>query len=141
MVAVPVVLPVKSVVQEPADSVQLAATVPMLGSDDVKLTTPVGVFEAVVVSGTAALQIDFSPEAMVPGLHAILEDVLSFPVFPLVAAGLEGECNRNGTRNAPIPATMRATAPILRLLGMFILVSLSFFLSGRDFSGPAILFN
>ncbi len=126
MVAVPVVMPVKSAVHEPADSVQLAATAPTLGSDDVKLTTPVGVFEAVVVSGTAALQIDFSPEAMVPGLHAILEDVLSFPLlFPLVAAGLEGECNRNGTRNAPIPATMRATAPILRLLGMFILVFLA----------------
>src|SRR6266571_603406 len=48
---------------------------------------------------------------------------LSPPVV-VVGAGLvpcvEGECSRNGTRNAPIPATMSAAAPSLRLLGMFI---------------------
>src|SRR5437870_6816479 len=33
---------------------------------------------------------------------------------------VEGECSRNGTRNAPIPGAMRAAAPNVRVLGAII---------------------
>src|SRR5437867_2510960 len=62
------------------------------------------------------------------------------PPFPpgvggegLVPCG-EGEWSRNGTRKAPIPDTMSAAAPSLRLLGMFILFSIPFCL-GAPFLG------
>src|SRR5256885_17026021 len=49
------------------------------------------------------------------------------PLPGVVGVGLvpcvEGECSRNGTRNAPIPAAMRAAAPTVRLLGTIILFS------------------
>src|SRR5256885_16889010 len=49
------------------------------------------------------------------------------PLPGVVGVGLvlcvEGECSRNGTRNAPIPAAMRAAAPSVRLLGTIILFS------------------
>jgi len=49
------------------------------------------------------------------------------PLSGVVGAGLvpwvEGECSRNGTRNAPMPAMMRAAAPSLRLLGIIMLSS------------------
>src|SRR5207244_4984069 len=51
------------------------------------------------------------------------------PLPGVVGVGLvlcvEGECSRNGTRNAPIPAAMRAAAPSVRLLGTIILFSIS----------------
>ena len=74
-VAVPAAPAANSAVQVPADRVQLAATVPAEGFDEVKLTVPVGVFEEVVVSGTVAIQFDLLPEVIVLGLHVILEDV------------------------------------------------------------------
>src|SRR5438445_3351820 len=49
------------------------------------------------------------------------------PLPGVVGVGLvlcvEGECSMNGTRNAPIPAAMRAAAPSVRLLGIIILFS------------------
>src|SRR5437867_7114328 len=67
------------------------------------------------------------------------------PPFPpgvggegLVPCG-EGEWSRNGTRKAPIPDTMSAAAPSLRLLGMFILFFLSPFAWGRNSSGEYII--
>ena len=124
MVAVPVATLVKSAVHLPADSEQLADTVPTPGFDDAKLTVPVGTFEAVVVSGTDAVQLEVPPMAIVLGLHVILEDVLSFaPVGVGLVPWGDGECSRNGTRNAPIPAAMRAAAPSVRLLGTIILFS------------------
>ena len=74
-VVVPAATPAKSAVQVPADNVQLVATLPTPGFDDAKLTVPVGVFEGVVVSGTVAVQVDLLPEAIVLGLHAILDEV------------------------------------------------------------------
>ena len=74
-VAVPAAIPMKSAVHLPADKVQLAATVPTSGFDDPKLTVPVGIFEAVVVSGMVAVQVDLPPDGTVLGLHVIMEDV------------------------------------------------------------------
>ncbi len=119
-------------VQLPSESVQLACTVPTLVSEEEKLTVPVGVFEGVVVSGTVAVHMDFPPESMLLGLHAMLADVVSFALwllllFPLVVVGAglvpcgEPPCHRySGTPTAAIPARIRAMAPSLRLLGMFI---------------------
>src|SRR5437660_4109057 len=53
---------------------------------------------------------------------------------------VEGECSRNGTRNAPIPAAMRAAAPNVRLLGTIILFSYLPLFSDPP-SGLAILFK
>src|SRR6266571_3427002 len=64
---------------------------------------------------------------------------------PVVVVGdglvpcVEGECRRNGTRNALIPATMSAAAPSLRLLGMFILFPIP--LLGGRVPRESILFN
>jgi hypothetical protein len=52
--------------------------VPTPGLDDVKLTVPVGVFDALVVSGTVAVQVDAAPIVRVLGLHETLEEVASF---------------------------------------------------------------
>src|SRR5205809_6022422 len=134
MVAVPIATLVKSAVHLPADSEQLADTVPTPGFDDAKLTVPVGTFEAVVVSGTDAVQLEVPPMAIVLGLHAILEDVLSFaPVGVGLVPWGDGECSRNGTRNAPNPATISATAPSLRPLGSTILFLAALFLGNACF--------
>jgi hypothetical protein len=76
-VAVPGATPVKAAVQVPADSVQLAATVPTVLSEDVKLTVPVGVFAAVVVSVTVAVQVEVLAMLMLAGLHETPVEVLS----------------------------------------------------------------
>ncbi len=55
-VAVPTATPVKVTEHLPADKVQLAPTVPTAVFDDVKLTEPVGVLAAFVVSATVAVQ-------------------------------------------------------------------------------------
>src|SRR5438093_222968 len=140
MVAVPIATLVKSAVHLPADSEQLADTVPTPGFDDAKLTVPVGTFEAVVVSGTDAVQLEVPPMAIVLGLHAILEDVLSFaPVGVGLVPWGDGECSRNGTRNAPSPATISAAAPSMRLLGSIILFCLPFFLGNAFFPDGYII--
>ena len=76
-VAVPIATPVKVVAHFPEDRVQLAPTVPTAVSEDVKLTVPVGVFEAVVVSVTVAVQVEVALGAIVLGLQATTVEVLS----------------------------------------------------------------
>ncbi len=66
-VAVPVATPVKVAVHLPDIRVQLVATVPAAVADDVKLTEPVGVLEAVVVSVTVAIQLVVPPGTIVVG--------------------------------------------------------------------------
>ena len=78
IVVVPVAAGAKSAVHLPFDKVQLEAMVPTPALDDVKLTVPVGVFEALVVSGTVAVQVDAPPIVRVLGLHETLEEVASF---------------------------------------------------------------
>src|SRR3989442_4892282 len=73
------------------------------------------------------------------------DGVVGFLPLPgVVGVGLvpcvEGECSRNGTRNAPIPAAMRAAAPNVRLLGTIILFSYLPLFSDPP-SGLAILFK
>src|SRR5690348_17177894 len=48
------------------------------------------------------------------------------PPLLLLVPCVVGECSRNGTMNAPIPAMMRAAAPSLRLLGIGIIMLCSF---------------
>ncbi len=79
-VAVPTATPVKATVHLPDDKMQLAPTVPTVVSDDVKLTVPVGVLDAVVVSVTVTVQVEVAPGRIVLGLHATLVDVVSLPV-------------------------------------------------------------
>lgn len=125
----------------PPDSVQLFATVPILGLEDAKLTVPLGVFELVVISGTVAVQEEEPPEVIELGLQVIVDDVVSLEwallellpllpplLFELAGDGL-GECRRNGTRKAPSPATTRAIAPILRLFVKFIFFVLRLFVT------------
>jgi hypothetical protein len=66
-VAVPEATPVKVTEQLPAVNIQLAPTVPTAVFDDVKLTEPVGVFAAFVVSITVAIQVVVPPTAIVVG--------------------------------------------------------------------------
>ena len=73
----PAATPVKVVVQWPDDSVQLAPTVPTAVFDEVKLTVPVGVLEAVVVSVTVAVHVDVPPGAIELGVQATAVEVLS----------------------------------------------------------------
>src|SRR3989441_2246623 len=72
------------------------------------------------------------------------DGVVGFLPLPgVVGVGLvpcvEGECSRNGTRNAPIPAAMRAAAPSVRLLGTIILFFLSPFVFGPPFRAGYII--
>src|SRR5437879_2178391 len=68
-------------------------------------------------------------ELPLPLLSLLPDGVVGFlsPLPGVVGVGLvpcvEGECSMNGTRNAPIPAAMRAAAPNVRLLGTIILFS------------------
>ena len=57
--------------------VQLAPTVPTVVSDDVKLTLPDGIFEAVVVSVTATEQDEVPVGTMEAGVQLTLVEVLS----------------------------------------------------------------
>jgi nucleoid-associated protein YgaU len=79
-VAVPAATPVKVTVHIPEDRVQLASTVPTAVSDDVKVTAPVGVLEAVVVSLTVAVHVEVALGRIELGLQATLVAVLSLPV-------------------------------------------------------------
>ncbi len=87
-VAVPVATPVNVTVHFPDTRVQLGATVPTAMSDDVKLTEPVGVLEAVVVSVTVAVQVEVAVGRIVPGVQVTAVDVLSFGRAPYVASWL-----------------------------------------------------
>jgi hypothetical protein len=60
-----------------ADKGQLAPTVPTAVFDGVKLTEPVGVLEAVVVSVTEAVQVEIPPGTIVLGLQATTVLVVS----------------------------------------------------------------
>ena len=80
----PVVTPVNVVVHLPDSRVQLGATVPIAMSDDVKLTEPVGVLEAVVVSATFAVQVEVALGRIVLGVQVTAVDVLSFDRAPYV---------------------------------------------------------
>ncbi len=83
-VAVPAATPVKVTVQLPEVKLQLAPTVPTAVLDDVKLTLPVGVFEAVVLSVMVAVQVEVAPTLMVLGAQTTAVDVLSLAVTPIV---------------------------------------------------------
>ena len=66
-------------VHEPDDdSVQVAPTVPTAVLDEVKLTLPVGMCEAVVVSATVAVHVEVPPGGIELGLQETVVDVLSF---------------------------------------------------------------
>ena len=78
-VAVPVaVLPWKVTEQLPADRIQLEAlrVPPVVPADSVKVTVPVGVREAVVVSVTVAVHVDVPP-MLIGVAHETAVDVLS----------------------------------------------------------------
>ena len=76
-VAVPLAMPAKTVMHLPALRVQVAPTVPTAVFDEVKLTAPEGVFEAVVVSVTVAVQVEVPPGAIELGVHETAVEVLS----------------------------------------------------------------
>ena len=80
-VAVPVAVPVKVTEQLPDVRPQLAALrePPVVPADNVKVTVPVGVFDGVVMSETAAVQVD--AWLITTGLLQLTAvDVLSFAV-------------------------------------------------------------
>ncbi len=80
----------KIAVQLPAVKLQLAATVPTAVLDDVKVTEPVGVLAAFVVSVTVAVQVDVPPMLMLaatqetPVVVLSLKTVIVFEVPMLV---------------------------------------------------------
>jgi len=76
-VAVPAATPVKTAVQLPDTRVQLAATVPTAVFEDVKLTVPVAVLAALVVSVTLAVQVDVPPMLIEAGAQDTAVVVLS----------------------------------------------------------------
>ncbi len=76
-VAVPGATPVKAAVQLPPDKMQLAATVPTAVFEDTKVTLPVGVREAVVVSVTVAVHVEVPPMLMEARLQLTAVDVPS----------------------------------------------------------------
>jgi hypothetical protein len=81
---VPAAVPVKVMEQLADDRVQLAAlSVPGVPADNVKLTLPVGMLEAVVASVTVAVTVAVqlvAPNAILQLTLPMLVDVLSFPV-------------------------------------------------------------
>jgi len=81
-VAVPGATPAKVTGQLPDTRVQLAATVPTAVLEELKLTVPVGVFEAVVVSVMVAVQVETPVGTIEPGLQATLVEVLSLVTTP-----------------------------------------------------------
>jgi len=85
-VAVPAATPVKATEHLPEDRMQLAPTVPTAVLEEVKLKVPVGVFEAVVVSVTVAVQVETPVGTIEPGLQATLVEVLSLVTTPYVPA-------------------------------------------------------
>ncbi len=94
--AVPGKTPVKVTVQLPDVKGQLAPTVPTAVFDDMKVTEPVGVLAAFVVSVTVALQLEVPPMLMLAGAQETLVDVLS--IFPTLAVTIV-----SGTAAAVVP--------------------------------------
>jgi len=88
-VAVPTATPVKVTVHLPDDKVQLAPTVPTDVFEDTKLTVPLGVFDADVVSVTVAVQAEVPVGAIVLGLQATAVDVSSLLVAVTVTVAAE----------------------------------------------------
>jgi hypothetical protein len=88
-VAVPTATPVNVTVHLPDDKVQLAPTVPTEVFEDTKLTVPPGVFDAVVVSATVAVQVEIPVGTMLLGLHATAVEVLSLLVTVTVTVAAE----------------------------------------------------
>jgi hypothetical protein len=90
---VPAAVPVKVTEQLPEERVQLAAlSVPGAPADNVKLTLPDGMFEAVVVSVTVAVTVAMQlvePNAILQLTLATLVDVLSLLVAVTVMIGTE----------------------------------------------------
>jgi len=76
-VALPGATPVKATLQLPDTKVQLAATVPTAVFDDVKLTVPVAILAAFVVSVTVAVHVDVPPMLIDAGEHDTAVVVLS----------------------------------------------------------------
>ena len=76
-VAVPGLTPVKAAVQLPPDKMQLAATVPTAVFEDTKVTLPVAVREAVVVSVTVAVHVEIPPMLIEARLQLTAVDVPS----------------------------------------------------------------
>ena len=90
-VAVPGLTPVKAAVQLPPDKMQLAATVPTAVFEDTKVTLPVAVREAVVVSVTVAVHVEIPPMLIEARLQLTVVDVLpTVLVTVTVAAELTG---------------------------------------------------
>jgi hypothetical protein len=89
-VAVPRETGVNVTEQLPETSVQLAPTVPIAVFDDVKVTKPVGVLVAVVVSVTVAVHAEVPTRLIVLGLQDTAADVLSFPTM-IMLEGVELE--------------------------------------------------
>src|SRR2546426_8525381 len=78
----------KQAPQLPEHKVQLALTVPTAVLDDTKLTEPVGVFAALVVSVTVAVQVEVPPTRILFGLQTTPVEVLSlFTVIMFEAVG------------------------------------------------------
>jgi len=77
-VAEPGATPVKLTEQLPDTKLQLAPTVPTAVLDETKLTEPVAVFAAVVVSVTVAVQVETPPMLIEAGLQTTAVEVLSF---------------------------------------------------------------
>jgi hypothetical protein len=69
---------VKVTEQTPVESnVQLVPIVPTVVSEDVKLTSPVGTFEAVVVSVTVTVHVEVLPTLIDAGAQVTLVEVSS----------------------------------------------------------------
>ncbi len=93
--------------------------------------------EQLVVQVEAGVQLVVQLELVV--VLPLLLLLLVFPP-PLLDACSAGPCRRKGTRKAPIPATIRAMAPTLRLVDESILVfPVSLFLELKaQLRGPGI---
>ncbi len=89
----PAAVPLRVTEQLPDDKAQLAALrVPGVPEDNVKLTLPVGVLEALVVSATVAVTVAeqlVAPSAILQLTSATLVEVLSLPVTVTVMIATE----------------------------------------------------
>ncbi len=97
------------------------------------LVCPLG---SVLSSEAHVVGLVLGEQLVVQGLVGVLPLLLLLLLFVLPPLLLEacsaGPCRRKGTRKAPIPATMRAMAPTLRLADESILFFLSPFLLELD---------
>ena len=128
-VAEPGATPVKLTEQLPDTKLQLAPTVPTAVLDETKLTEPVAVFDAVVVSVTVAVQVETPPMLIEAGLQTTAVEVLSFttvivpevpelplwdesPLYVPVTVAVPGETPVNAAVQLPdTRAQLAATVP------------------------------